>query len=101
MDRPQRQTPVLLLDIPEWKEEEAIRSNLIQTGVAPLELVHKENHVIPSGLILGPNGTRVDRLDLSYPAALTLAGVGPLPDQATGEEESRLLSVPRAGSPSR
>jgi len=55
---------VLLLGIPQWKEEEAIKNSLIQAGVAPQELVHGGKSCISLRTNPGNRGARVAKLDL-------------------------------------
>jgi len=73
---PQRKTPVLLLNVPDWVDEEEVKGSLIQAGVAPQELVRGDRNSITLRTNTGGRGARVARLDVSYPAALTLAGAG-------------------------
>jgi len=76
VSRPQRRTPVLIVGIPDWEEENAVKSSLTQAGVAPQELVNDGKCTISLRDSPGGGGARVARLDVSYPAALTLAGIG-------------------------
>lgn len=70
---PERRTPVLLLDVPDWLEEEEVRDSLHKAGVDPGELGEPgSNHIVlrdnPGG-----RGGRVVRINVSFSAAIKLA----------------------------
>jgi len=72
----QRRTPVMLLNVPNWITEEEVKSSLTQAGVAPWELIRNAKSSISLRTNSGGRGARVARFIVSYPAVLTLAGVG-------------------------
>lgn len=71
--RLERRTPVLLLDVPEWVEEEEIKSGLIRAGVPPEALTHNEKSFIVTSTNRGRRQDRVVRIDVPYSTAIILA----------------------------
>lgn len=66
----------MVVDIPEWVQEEEVNSSLISAGVAPQELIQAGKSSISLRTSSRGRGNQMARLDVSYPAALALASVG-------------------------
>jgi len=70
--RPERRTPVLLLDVPEWAEVEDVVAGLAQTGVK-VAAADTDGNRVTVRKNSGGRGERVARVDLPLRDAITLA----------------------------
>jgi len=74
VSRPERRTPVLLLDVPDWCEEADVESGLSRAGLVRGDYAKDGAQAVFLRRNPGGRGDTVARINVTYTAALKLAG---------------------------